>query len=124
MKVTVDHRSPTSQSHVMFSTLSVALVPGGGLHFIFPIIMIFTRRFDSCRIIALMLGRLRMDVDTAINYYNNLAKQVFSASKRWPGDGRFKATKLEEVIKSAVRDVTGDPEQPLLEIGDGSVCRT
>ena len=71
-----------------------------------------------------MLGRLRMDVDTAINYYNNLAKQVFSASKRWPGDGRFKATKLEEVIKSAVRDVTGDPEQPLLEIGDSSVCRT
>ena len=71
-----------------------------------------------------MLGRLRMDVDTAINYYNNLAKQVFSASKRWPGDGRFKATKLEEAIKSAVRDVTGDPEQPLLEIGDGSVCRT
>ena len=71
-----------------------------------------------------MLGRLRMDVDTAINYYNNLAKQVLSASKRWPGDGRFKATKLEEAIKSAVRDVTGDPEQPLLEIGDGSVCRT
>ena len=71
-----------------------------------------------------MLGRLRMDVDTAINYYNDLVKQAFSASKRWPGDGRFKATKLEEVIKSAVGVVTGDPEQPLLEIGDGSVCRT
>jgi hypothetical protein len=71
-----------------------------------------------------MLGRLRMDVDTAITYYNNLAKQVFSTSKRWPGDGRFKATKLEEVIKSAVGDVTGDPEEPLLEIGDGPVCRT
>jgi hypothetical protein len=65
-----------------------------------------------------------MDVDTAINYYNDIAKQVFSASKRWPGDGRFKATKLEEVIKSVVEDVTGNPEQLLLEIGDGSVCRT
>jgi hypothetical protein len=108
----------------MFSTLSVALVPGGELHYIFLIIVIFTQRFDSCRIIALMLGRLRMDVDTAITYYNNLAVQVFSASKRWPGDGRFKATKLEEVIKSAVGDVTGDPEEPLLQIGDGRVCRT
>ena len=65
-----------------------------------------------------------MDVDTAITYYNNLAKEVFSASKHWPGDGTSKATKLEEVIKSAVGDVTGDPEEPLLEIGDGSVCRT
>jgi hypothetical protein len=89
-----------------------------------PIIVILTRRFNSYRIIALMLGRLRMDVDTAINYYNDIAKQVFSASKRWPGDGKFKATKLEEVIKSAVGDVTGDPEEPLLEIGDGSICRT
>ena len=71
-----------------------------------------------------MLGRLRMDVDTAINYYNNLAKQVFSTSKRWPGDGKFKATKLEEVINSTVGDVTGDPEEPLLETGDGSICRT
>ena len=71
-----------------------------------------------------MLGRLRMDVDTAIDYYDDLAKQVFSASKRWPGDGRFKATKLEEVIKSAVGGVTGNPEEPLLEISDAAVCRT
>jgi hypothetical protein len=65
-----------------------------------------------------------MDVDTAIDHYNDLAKQVFSTSKRWPGDGRFKATKLEEVIKSAVGGVTGDPEELLLEISDTSVCRT
>jgi hypothetical protein len=124
VKMMVDHSSPASRSHAMFLTLSVVPVRGGEPHCIFPIIMILTRRFNSCRIIALMLGRLRMDVDTAITYYNNLAKQVFSASKRWPGDGRFKATKLEEVIKSAVGDVTGDPEQPLLEIGYGSICRT
>jgi len=71
-----------------------------------------------------MLGRLRMGVDTAIDTYNSLAQQVFSDQKRWPGDGKFKATKLEEVIKSIVRDVTGDPEEPLLEVGDASVCRT
>ncbi|KIM42400.1 hypothetical protein M413DRAFT_43952, partial [Hebeloma cylindrosporum] len=67
---------------------------------------------------------LRMDVDTAIDHYNNLAKKVFSASKRWPGDGKFKATKLEEVIKSVVGDVTGDSEELLLELGDTSICRT
>ena len=65
-----------------------------------------------------------MDVDTAIDYYNDLARQVFSAPKRWPGDGRFKATTLEKVIKSVVGDVTGNPEEPLLEIDNGSVCRT
>ena len=124
MKVMVNHYSPASRSHAMFSILSVALVPGGELYQIFLIVTIFTGCFNSYRIIALMLGRLRMDVDTAINYYNDLAKQVFFASKRWPGDGRLKATKLEEVIKSAVGDVTGDPEQPLLEISDTSVCRT
>ena len=70
-----------------------------------------------------MLGRLRMGVDTAIDAYNNLTQQVFSDPKRWPGDGRFKATKLEELIKSVVQDVTGNPEEPLLEVSNASVCR-
>jgi len=65
-----------------------------------------------------------MDVVDAIDSYNNLAQQVFSDPKRWPADGRFKATKLEEAIKSVVHDVTGNPEAPLLEIGGASVCRT
>ena len=71
-----------------------------------------------------MLGRLQMDVDTATNCYKNLAQQVFSDPKQWPGDGRFKATKLEEVIKSVVREVTGNPEEPLLEVSNIPVCRT
>jgi hypothetical protein len=77
----------------------------------------------SYRIIALMLGRLRMGVETAIDAYNSLAQQVFSDQKQWPGDGKFKATKLEEVIKSIIRNATGDPETLLLEVGDASVCR-
>ena len=71
-----------------------------------------------------MLGRLRMHVDTAIDSYNNLAQQVFSDPQRWPVDGRFSATKLEEAIKYVVHDVTGNPEEPLLEVGSASVCRT
>jgi len=65
-----------------------------------------------------------MDMVTAIDSYNNLAQQVFSDPKRWPVDGKFKATKLEEAIKSVVCDVTGNPEEPLLEVGSASVCRT
>jgi hypothetical protein len=80
--------------------------------------------FNSYSIIALMLGRLRMDVETAIGSYINLAQQVFSDQKRWPGDGRFKATNLEKVIKSVVQSVTSNPEEPLLEISDASLCRT
>ena len=71
-----------------------------------------------------MLGRLQMDVEMAINSYNNLAQQVFSDPKRWPGNGRFKATNLEEAIKSVVQDVTGNPEESLLDIGNPSPCRT
>ena len=71
-----------------------------------------------------MLGRLRMDVDTAIEHYDDLAKHVFSDPKRWGGEAKFKAAKLEEAVKSAVKDITGDSESPLFE-GDGDgVCRT
>jgi hypothetical protein len=70
-----------------------------------------------------MLGRLRMDVDTAIDCYNNLAHRVFSDPKRRPGDGRFKATRLEEVIKSVVQEAAGDAEEPLLEVGNNPVCK-
>ena len=70
-----------------------------------------------------MLGRLRMDVDTAIKHYNNLVEYVFTDLKKW-GDGRFKTTKLEEAVKSMVKDITGDSESPLLEGDESGVCRT
>ena len=71
-----------------------------------------------------MLGRLQMDVEAAIDAYKNLAQQVFSDRKRWLGDGRFKATNLEEAIKFVVRDITGNPEEPFLEASNTSICRT
>jgi hypothetical protein len=54
------------------------------------------------RLIALMLGRLRLSVDDAIGHYSQFAKHVFS-EKKWKGqDGTFKATKLENAIKKIV----------------------
>ena len=76
------------------------------------------------RIVALMLGRLRMDVDTTIKHYDIMVTHVFSDLKGRLGDGRFKATKLEAAIKSIVRDVTGNSESPLLERNEFTVCRT
>jgi hypothetical protein len=69
-----------------------------------------------------MLGRLQMDVEEAIEHYDDLVKQVFSDMKRW-GDGKFKAKKLEEAIQKVVKTVTGDPESPLLD-DQARVCRT
>jgi len=71
-----------------------------------------------------MLGRLRMDVDAAIKHYNELTKSVFSDPKRWAGDSRFKAVKLEEAIKSVVKEITGDSESRLLEGDEAGMCRT
>jgi len=65
-----------------------------------------------------------MDIDTAIKHYSIIVKHVFSDPKGRLGDGRFKATKLEEAIKSIVRDVTGDSESPLLERNESTVCWT
>ena len=70
-----------------------------------------------------MLGRLGMDVDTAIEHYANLAEYVFSDPKKW-GNGRFKTTKLEKAVKSVVKDITGDEDSPLLESDEAGVCRT
>ena len=71
-----------------------------------------------------MLGRLRMDIDTAIKRYNELTKNVFSDPKRWAGDGKFKAGKLEDAIKSVVKEITGNSESPLLEDDEAGMCRT
>ena len=105
----------------------MVLVLEGALRYISTITShtLLTRytKFVHYRIIASMLGRLRMDVETAINHYDDLAKQVFSDMKRF-GDGKFKATKLKEVIRSVVETVTGDPESPLLEGDQAGVCRT
>jgi hypothetical protein len=79
--------------------------------------------FITSFFLLLLLGRLGMDVDAAIEHYGDLAKHVFSHPKRGGGDEMFKASKLEEAMKSMVRNITGDSESLLLE-GEDGVCRT
>lgn len=115
--------STASQSPAITLISLAGLVPEGALHYIHTAAVILLTHSTKIRIIALMLGRLRMDIDTAINHYDHLAKEVFSDMKRF-GDGKFKATKLEQVLKSVVDSVTHDSESPLLVEGDQSgVCQ-
>jgi hypothetical protein len=61
-------------------------------------------------LIALMLGRLRLDLETCKELYVRLTRIVFETDKTIAGipyrSTLFKATKLEEVIKECVREHT------------------
>ena len=59
------------------------------------------------RLIALMLGRLRMTVKQAIAAYNSLAREVFGKRRRWKYI-QFDHRKLQNVITSVVRDHCND----------------
>lgn len=54
-------------------------------------------------LIAILLGRLGLPVDKALEEYGKLAEQVFSKKKSKGHEGMFYATALENAIKSVVR---------------------
>jgi len=75
-------------------------------------------------LIALMLGRLGMSVDKAIVYYGNLTGDVFSDTQTG-GDGKFKAKKLETVLKDIVKEETGKEDERMWGTPpDGKGCNT
>ena len=61
-------------------------------------------------LIAIMLGRLRLDIETCMDTYVRMTKRVFETDKTIAGipyrSTLFKASKLEEAIKSCVREHT------------------
>ncbi|KAF2445779.1 FabD/lysophospholipase-like protein [Karstenula rhodostoma CBS 690.94] len=61
-------------------------------------------------LIAIMLGRLRMDVDTCKDVYVRMTKRVFETDKTFAGipyrHTLFKASKLEDAIMECVREHT------------------
>ncbi|KAG8768965.1 hypothetical protein FRC12_005242 [Ceratobasidium sp. 428] len=64
-------------------------------------------------LIAIMLGRLRMSVEQAILGYNRLAKGIFSDTKWWWQEGKYKATNLER----AIMEIVGEHAVPLPQSG-------
>ena len=61
-------------------------------------------------LIAIMLGRLRLDLDTCMDVYVRMTKKVFETDKTIAGipykTTLFKASKLEEAIKACVKEHT------------------
>lgn len=66
-------------------------------------------------LIALMLGRLRLDIETCKELYVRLTRMVFETDKTILGiptrSTLFKASKLEEAIREAVREHTVDESE-------------
>ena len=66
-----------------------------------------------------------MSVAEAIERYRTLTERVFSSTKLISGDGKFKASKLEEVIKEIVKEKLGHPDALMLDSRpEGEVCKT
>ena len=80
---------------------------------------------NSHSLIAIMLGLLRMDVDTCIETYSKLAKDIFPLEgwlsgsklgrlkKAATGKQRFSPAPFEAAIKRLVAEATGGEETPM-----------
>ncbi|RSL69726.1 hypothetical protein CEP54_002125 [Fusarium duplospermum] len=71
-------------------------------------------------LIAIMLGRLEMDVDECISTYSNLIAEVFSEKKHWlpfnllvTVQSRFDSKKLKVAVEKVIRDRGLDPSEQL-----------
>ncbi|KEP50937.1 kinesin light chain [Rhizoctonia solani 123E] len=72
---------------------------------------------------ACMLGRLRLSVHKAIEEYAKLVKEVFK-DKKMGGPTMYKQTKLQEALKTIIREAAGD-EGERMSGGQGSNgCKT
>ncbi|KEP45484.1 calcium-independent phospholipase A2-gamma, partial [Rhizoctonia solani 123E] len=74
-------------------------------------------------IIACMLGRLRMPVEKAKLEFAKLAEDVFK-DKKISGTTMYKGTKLQEALKTLVREATGDEGETMNEDREGGACKT
>ena len=66
-----------------------------------------------------------MSVERAISCYGTLTGLVFSDMKKTGGDGRFKARKLEQVVKRIVKEQTNEENEPMMRTSPhGKGCKT
>ena len=71
-----------------------------------------------------MLGRLRMEVDNVIYWYNEFVQKSFSRRTSW-GTGEFSTSGCEDMIRIMIRSVSGDSDTKLLDDGAPvTVCKT
>ncbi|KAL9134141.1 MAG: hypothetical protein Q9175_004673, partial [Cornicularia normoerica] len=78
-------------------------------------------------LIAIMLGRLQMDIQPCIDAYSELSRRIFNKAGlpvdlRGHVKGKYKASILEDAIKKIIKD-SGSPEDALLDDGKDRGCR-
>jgi len=73
-------------------------------------------------LIALMLGRLEMPIDVAIDRYVRFAKDVFSKKKTRRNE-LFKATRFEKAMKTMIESARQPEDVPILG-QESSHCRS
>jgi hypothetical protein len=67
------------------------------------------------RLIAILLGRLRMSATEALEIYVKLAGDVFSKKNSKLKGNAFEATRLEKAIKDVVADRLGGRDEKMIE---------
>ncbi|KAL5637719.1 hypothetical protein ACGC1H_002103 [Rhizoctonia solani] len=72
---------------------------------------------------ACMLGRLRMPIDKAISEYAKLTRDVFK-DKKISGSSMYKGTKMQDALKTMVRNATGDEGEMMNEGREDHGCKT
>ena len=77
---------------------------------------------DCYRLIALLLGRLRLSVPVAIDKFAHMSEKIFSERKSIFSDGKFKATILENCIKDTLKSIGMDEEARVLD-GNDKGCK-
>ena len=87
-----------------------------------------------CRLIAIMLGRLRMTVPDCLAEYRVLGQEVFGKPRKFPllrvavGKPRYRASQLEGIFKRVVRnrnEKTWDDGRGRINFPSrGNVCKT
>ncbi|KAG6899013.1 hypothetical protein C0995_007390 [Termitomyces sp. Mi166 len=73
------------------------------------------------RVIALMLGRLCMPIELAIEKYVNFSQNIYSGVKKWRKE-KFKASAFESGMRG-ILESAGFPEDVLMQ-EDGSSCKS
>lgn len=81
-----------------------------------------TDPFSLPRIIALMLGRLRMSVEESIKSYNHLINQVFGAK----ASVQSRTSKLEDTLKDLIKKNEERQQDELMmdPLPAGKACKT
>ncbi|EIW81553.1 FabD lysophospholipase-like protein [Coniophora puteana RWD-64-598 SS2] len=79
---------------------------------------------------VLMFGRLRMPIDDAIAAFSHFVDAVWARGRKHRGEDKFKASKLEKVIKDIVKAASGDVDALMVggpadrdgDVGHDFVC--